>query len=525
MRLTFPKLAVLLHLAFVFAYLACGRGGSRPSLYLPLLWLLPGLIEMVVLFPPKRREETDEAARARAMRAIWHDPVLLVGLALLAFLTVQFLNGPRPLLYDATAGAWRHAPAPLPFLPSCLNRAEAGQALYWFGTAWVTVLAVRHGLSRRSRLALAKVWTGIAALLALLGLAQIAGGASRIAWSFPAPSPFFATFGYLNHAGAFFTLTFLVSAGLFVQYLGENAGKRRPAAWWYAACMILNLMGATFSLSRAAILFSWLALLVGLVVALRYLQARQGGGDQLRSIMAVFIALAVSAFLFFVAYPGNRVDRSLRSLRSLDRIRAALVADRVVLARASLAIWRQHPLAGVGLWGFRREAGLHLTPEQWPRVRSPQPAVVHNDLLQFLCELGAIGLLMLLAAPVLLIRPLLARWRAETRAARAGKDNPETRAALMQRIPPAAWGTMLGLASTLVFGLIDMPFRNPLILMTWCGLLAILPALLPKAGDTLSTPVRPPPQRRSADADDDDDDGEAKRVGPRHGRRKDRKQR
>ena len=216
MRLTLAKIAVLLHVALLVIYLSWARGGSSPALYLPLLLLVPGLTEMVLMFPPRRRQETAEQARARVRRQLMRDPILYLGFGLLLFVGVQVLNGPCRLVFNDLTEAWTFAPPPFPGLPFCVNRGEAGQAFFWFATALAAVLAVRHGLSRRAKVLLLDVLSLSRALLSLLGLLQYATAAEGMFWVIPLPARFFATFSYPNQAAAFFSLMFLVSGGLLI---------------------------------------------------------------------------------------------------------------------------------------------------------------------------------------------------------------------------------------------------------------------------------------------------------------------
>ncbi len=477
MRVQLPKIAVLLHLVLLVVYLSWARAGAfRLDVYLPLVWLVPGLLEMVLLFPPMRRNETPEEARVRARRQIGRDPLFYIGLALLLFIALQSLNGPRLPRFDSVLGEWRLTPAPWPGLPFCLHRGEALQGLFWFGTAWAGALAVRHGLSRRAKTLLLELLVMAAALLAAFGLLQYGAGARALYWVLPMQGRFFATFSYPNHAGAFFTMMFFVAGGLLIAARAEeDAAQWR--LWSLALALLLNLLGATFTLAYGALLLVWGGLLLGTIYACAFLLPLLQGSTRLRFLAALTLTAGALAFLHFVAYPENAVHRRTGALLSGSWRAGGWQEERAVLRSAAVQVWRHNPCFGVGIWGFRHQAGLYLTDDDWSIMRTQAPQTCHNDYLQFLCELGLLGAGLLLAAIIVLLLPVAARLR-EDWSVRA--EAGVARIPWLQRMPPAAVGAICGATSVALLAGRDLPFRNPLILLVWCLLLAALPGLLPK---------------------------------------------
>lgn len=479
MRFQLPKIAVLLHLVSLVVYLSWARAGAaRLDVYLPLIWLTPGLLEMVLLFPPVRRRESAAEARARARRALARDPLFYLGLGLLLFIAVQCLNGPRVPIFDSVLGQWRLGPAPWPGMPFCLRRGEAVQGLFWFGTAWAGALAVRHGLSRRAKTRLLALLAGAAALLAAFGLLQYGAGARALYWVLPMTGPFFATFAYPNHAGAFFTMMFFVSGGLLIAARAEGAPRWR--LWAMALSLLLNLLGATFSLAYGPLLLVWVGVLLGTVYAVAYLLPLLEGSERLRFLAALVLTAGVLAFLHFVAYPENAVHRRTGALVSGAWREGGWQAERTALRRAAVQTWRHNPVYGVGTWGFRHQAGHYLSNDDWAIMRTDDPLTCYNDYLQFLCELGLVGGGLMLAALAALLLPVAARLRSAwpSRAAAGVARVPWVR-----RLPPVVPGVLCGAGSVALLACGDLPFRNPLILLVWCLLLAALPGLLPRPAD------------------------------------------
>lgn len=501
MAFALSKVAVLLHLVLLVVYVVCVPADVfGAGVYLPLLLLAPSLLEMTLLFPPARRRETADEARARTGRALRRDPLLFIGAAGLLLLAVQVLNGPREIVFDAAAGQWRLATTRFPWLPFCMNRQEAAQGLWWFGTVWMALLAVRHGLSRKARARLLEALTVVAAALALLGLLQHAASATRLYWLWPVQGPFFATFGRPDHAGAFFAMMFLAGGGLLIDGRRQNVSRAR--LWRRALAMLLNLLGATFALADGPLLLAWAGAFAGLVYGLAVLLPALDGPERLRTLAAVVITAGALAFLHFVAYPDNAVHARVAGLLDGSRAADGRLEERAVLRRVAVRIWKSHPLFGAGIGGFRHQAGLHLDNDEWLLVSTDDPASCHNDYLQYLCELGLAGAGLLLAALGVLISPVALRLKPAFAPGREAAGI--SRRPFVQRLPPAAAGVLCALAGVALLAWFDLPFHSFPVLLVWSMLLALLPALLPaprpaaahSAGETTATSAGHEKQRR-----------------------------
>ncbi len=461
---------VALHLALLAIYTSWARGGSAPAFFWALPWLALGIVEMMFLTPPARAGESPADAARRLRWRLARDPVLYLGAALVLFLLIQWLNGPRALEYDSLAGVWKYAPPPLEGWPFCVVRAEALQVLRWGVTVYAVLLAVRHGMNRAGKLLLLRIIVANGALLSILGLAQFATGTGRLFWLWPIDTFFFATFGYPNHAGAYFTLLTAISGGLLLHAWTDPEERRH--VWWLGVTLVFNVLGAVFSLSRAGILLTAAILLAGAVYSLFHLWPRIGAGDKLRLVSTTAILAALAALLYF-ATPDNPVRRELRTVNLL-KLHEQFSGDRKLLARAALRIWQDHPWTGVGGWGFRRFVALYLDQEHWDFLATPGRANVHNDPLQFLCEHGIIGAGLMLA---LVLIPVAQLWLRLARLSpgEAGDRPPSW----FLRVPPVVWAIMAGTTATVVHSLIDLPFRSIAVTAVWFIALAAAPAFVP----------------------------------------------
>ncbi|MGI6495568.1 MAG: O-antigen ligase family protein [Kiritimatiellia bacterium] len=520
-----PRIAVMLHVAFIAIYLAWLRGGTVPDHYGPIPWLSLFLIEMILLFPVLKKGETDAMGRTRVVRSLLTDPILYLGLGFLLFVGIQCWNGPCTLFRDVEAGRWRYTDPPYPGWPFSVNREEAGHMLYWFAPVYAVILAMRHGLSRKAKMNLLRVLIASSALLSLFGIVQFASGTDKMYWVTPIGTQFFASFGYPNHAGSYFTLAFAISVGVLLQDLSASENKP-PAAWIAvcAACVVLNLLGATLSLCRAAILLSWAIALFALVFGSLYLAPLLTRAMKLRMGVSLFIGIGIALFLFFVAYPRNPVQKELGTLFTKIQGKAATAEtvqggqnaaaqeadaatwhfdnpfgkDRRRLAKAAVDIWQDYPWTGVGGWGFRHHVGLYVPKSDWKSLRTFGRANVHNDALQYLCEHGIIGSGLLLGTVIVLLVPF---WNRLIRALLKKPDDEEAYRSAIFRVSPVAWFLLIGTLAVVVHSLIDLPFRCPAILVLWficlCTMTSVLPKPKPRAAEAEGSRGEPRRRHRS----------------------------
>ncbi|HOW97030.1 MAG TPA: O-antigen ligase family protein [Kiritimatiellia bacterium] len=404
------------------------------------------------------------AALVARPRSWWsRDPFFWFGLVFLAYLACQRWNAGRELRFDDAIRRWAYTDPPHPRWPWAFSRPEAAQMLHWFFPAWAAGLCVRcPALSRRG---LRPVLHGLAynaAALALFGTVRELAGAQSLFGYRPAYADFFATFTYTNHAAAYFLLMAALAAGLlFRQVFRRDRPGRRIEKAALAASLLLCLVGANLSLSRAGIILSWaLALFIaGYGLARGWRLWRPAA----RLRMAVLTAAAAVVFVLTVAGAGGEAIRREFTLRrrpahqavpGLEQVNLDL-SDRPRLWGAAWAIFRDHPWYGTGGWGFRYLAAFYLPRDHWSSLKSnPGRANAHCDPLQFLVEFGIAGAGGLALAWGALAAGLFRRDLA--------------RGALFTL-------SCAGLTLVAAFSLIDLPFRCPSVLWTWTVVLAALP--------------------------------------------------
>ena len=474
---------VLLHVLLLVLFLTWVHGGTRADHLQSVPWLLLLLLNVLVALPPTRKGESLPEARQRVWRGLRKDPLLYIGLCLNGLLLLQWINGGHAPEVHAGAGSDNAARLWLPF---SVSSAESIQQLYWFPSVTLAVLAVRHGVPRagQRRLLLDLIWGGAA--LAAFGWIQWISGTQSLFWITPLSDHFFASFGYENHAGAFFTLLFAVSGGIWFQACMDKDEKVR--AHWYLVPMLLNASGAFGSISRAAMLLTMTILVVGGGFALWASWKRVQLGTRVKAITYAGLVIAVSIGLYF-AFPDGLVRKKLDRIH-ISTFYEDTIGGRMYQYQSAWAMTKDHPLFGVGGWGYRHFVHQFVTPEILEKMaKGAGQANVHNDTLQFLAEHGLVGFGLMLSVAIVLLVPILrGAWRMLITPPLVDWDNPYYPP--LQRVPAVIYAVLAGTLATVIHSMIDLPFRSPAILVTWGLCLACAPAFMPRAVVASGTKVK-----------------------------------
>ena len=485
------------HVALLVVYASWARGGSAPAYFWAIPWLALGIVELMFLLPPSGNATSPHNAVRRVWRGLLRDPIFYAGGVLILFLLLQWLNGPREMIRNAATATWEYTPPPWPGLPCCVNRADAAQVLLWAIGAYAVLLALRHGMRFAAKRWLLQVIVYNGAVLSLVGLLHLMTGTSNLFWIRPIEVYFFSTFGYPNHASAFFTLVTAINLGLLFEALD---GQRQESAGssWLMIALALNLLGVCFALGRAGMVLTLGILVVAALYGVIYLWNRTSLATRLR-LWVLIGGMVLAAGFFSVTVPDNVVIRELRTINWLH-LHRQLQGDRAELARSAIDIWQDYPWAGVGGWGFRRYVGIYMGPEKYEYLRSAGRANVHNDAVQYLCEHGVIGLVLILGLIFVLIGQLWFRLAVMPRKHDDGAIQPRS---WFMSVSPVVWFCIIGTSATVIHSLIDLPFRNMAIIATWFIALASAPSFVPRRSPASS------PSSSSANSSRDDRNGQS----------------
>ena len=432
------KLLVGVMVALI-AYASWARGGTSSGYQPPMAFL--AVAAWLVFFAV-----SPVAAR---LRSLLKDPVFYAAVLFLILLGIQWFNSGRTLLYDYNVHKWIYTPPRIDWLPSAIDSREALEMLLWFFPAFTIVLCIRHGLeSRRSVRFFFIALLASACLLALFGIAQFLSGTSSIYWRYPLPCRFFASFGYQNHGAAFFFLSFCLAIGLAFHALFRGVGGLLRTSLLVLA-LLVTLAATHLSLSRGMVILSWTAIAVaGTYLGVFYL--REVSPAVRINLVAGTIAITMTACYFIISTAGSKLDDEMRVFKE-----RGLLGDfdiRWWQIQGATAIWKDHPWFGVGGWGYRHLSPIYVDRQHWAFTKEIGRGNVHNDIIQFLAEFGAIGLgLLILAVSVMLRESLRSRWR---------------------HSPGLMLFILVGIGSVFLYSMVDIPFRCPAIMFSWFAMLA-----------------------------------------------------
>ena len=467
-------------------------GGSRASCLLPVMpWLWALALETLLFFPQRLAHESVSDARARVWKALSRDPVTYVAIAFLLVLLMPVFNrGLCPVCdYPMILSGMDPAP-PIPYSPFCVNIREHLGVMVWFVPSLTAVLAVRHSLLRSGRRLFLHllVWNGAA--LASLGFLQQATGSTGPFWQeIPNPVHYFSSFGYPNMAGAFFVALFAVSAGLWQDNVrrhfrtererksaeAETAPGDRLCPKWVKTHYMVLPMGLTFfaslaTLSRAAIMLAFAALGFWFLDLCLSMFTRHKNIKRVKLHLWMIVGVIAAVVLISVFAP-KEFSAEVSTL-SPESVADRMTGKAQYHTRVATEIFKDYPLFGVGGWGYKHFCLEYMTDADRRQIQKIGGINVHNDYLQFLCEHGIVGGLLLLAIVVMLFMPLFGHWERMLKIAHftKGRDLPKPTALFC--VPAVVVGVLLAAAANLVHAFGDCVFRSPAVLSQFLLLLA-----------------------------------------------------
>jgi O-antigen ligase len=412
-------------------------------------------VGLVVALSPRKVIDPADRPWVRLVRF----PVFWAGVLALTYVAIQGLN--PAWRYVADTKSWWLVPLPHnPLLPSGVDapyaRSNPWRAMVIFGSAWILACSVWSGFLRRQsyRLMFSAIALG-AALLALVGLIQQMTGSDRIFWGYKAPekAQFMASFIYRNHAGAYFNLVLALATGLAGWHLRRAQrrleGPGGAVAFGFTAALIGTAVIFTFSRMSIVLLVAF-TLMVALGPAFRTLW-KSGGRRQRNSWVIVALPAICVLGIGFVSFEANSVWERFAALVANP---SATLRSRTLAREAAGIMLRDKWVLGWGAGCFRYEFPLYA--QHYPEIYLSASGGrqywehAHDDLLEFPVELGAVGMIPIVAALGFAGWCLLGTrfWR-----------NPVSLC--------AAAGCLL----TIAHAWVDFVFQNPAVMATWAVIL------------------------------------------------------
>ncbi len=533
---------VVLAVFFVLAAFAWLFGGTRAEYTVSVMpWLTAILVEAMLCFPQQRDGETSYEARARVWSAMRKDPLVWTVLVLIGILSIPFLNvGLCPVCdYPAIAAGVDPSPT-IPFFPFCVDRTQHLDVVMWFVPSLVALVATKHAMLRRGKRALLElvVWNGLA--LGIVGAIQQVAHAKGPLWveEYVQGTYFFATFGYPNMAGDYFTTLFCLSVGLWRWQLDDvrrkeseveisvsrspakapdangacekpaeadgagggsgasgagaskrhhrhhgSHGARNTAPFWerhyYLIPAFIFFFCALDTLSRAAVMLVTGLAVVFFLHTFVCLFAKMKKSQRVK--VTVFSAIALTLIsLCAVTFMPDDLHREVDTLDTTG------VLDRVTgkgqyHVRVATEIWKSHPIFGVGGWGYKHFCLQYMTDKELRQLQMVGGVNVHNDYLQFLAEHGVVGLGLIVAIVMMTVWPIGKVWRALVAAYRftPPKDQPPQPMQIFV-LPAPVFCILMAAVATFIHGFGDCPLRSPAVLSLFFVSLATIDGYMPR---------------------------------------------
>ena len=481
-------------------------GGARGDLLLPVVpWLFVLMMEIVLFYPQRHRDETIYEARARVWREMRRSPLVWVSCGLFLLLLIPFINNGLCTGCDAALIAQGRNPKPLvPFLPFCVNRLDHLNVVLWFAVALPSVVAVSHALTRRGKRRVVELimWNGAA--MAVFGFVQNAMGAPGPFWidrlsRWGTRVFFFSTFGYPNMAGAYFTAMFGLAMALWrdkCELFQREESKLDPSErsasdakkygrFWRRHYFLLPaavlFFAALNTLSRAAIVLVTSAAVIYFAHTLMLVLSRMRRAR--RVYVGVWSMVIFGVIIFFAV-----ITMPEKMKKEVDTLGTVTMLDRVTgkgqyHVQVAASIWKDHPLFGVGGWGY-----THFCADKMKELEIPLRELqrdggtnVHNDHLQFLMEHGLAGYGLMLAILVILLYPIVKQWRGMVQELRfkKGKDLPPKPIRIFA-LPSPVFFILVAMSAVMIHAFCDCPLRSCAVLDVLFVSLAALPGFMPK---------------------------------------------
>lgn len=439
-------------LLLLFIYSAWALGGVYPPWQWPLI-----TISAIVAAAPFFLPQGEPAVIWKSVRS---DPLFILGGLFLIILVVQSINSGYAVMWDQVDKVGM-PDLPPHWVPWSVEPEPAAHMFRWFFPAWMAALTARHLLDRKAMQTILFVMVWNASILALVGLIFQALGAEKMLgmWDMPHTN-FFATFGYINHGGAFFYLHAALAAGLAHRAMIKQLPPAQITVWML--CFLLCLSGSLATGSRAAGLACLVLVFAAVGSILHGLWKRSVGKSQLINVIGVGCVVLMTGLVLYFGSGEGALAQEIEETFFGTRMEAA-VEGRTVQLPGAWQVATDYPVFGCGGWGYRWMALLYIPVNEWDLWRGLGKANVHCDPLQFLCEFGFVGSFLMAGAVGWLIVAYIRRWKKEGKASVLSK-----------------W-IALGLLLVFAHSWVDLPYRCPAILIAWCFMLAALPKLSPRS--------------------------------------------
>lgn len=288
------------------------------------------------------------------------------------------------------------------WLPSVISAERSGPMIFQFCGSLAAGLSLLLLPRHQCRLLL-KLCVGSAVILALLGAALDLIGAENPLLFFKSVNPsFFASFSYHNHWVAYATVCFGFALFLATRAMRHRTGERSDnnQIGFYAAAVLFLFLSLLIVESRAGVMVAVFFLIAaGVRLLIRRSSFSVARGPFFAAVVTLLLA-TVAVLTWQISQKqldrvGDRYEDTWYSFWDPDEEVADFRFDSG--PKIAMDLIQEKPLLG---WGFGSYYySMHIVaPDYLEDGVSAQYA--HNDWLQFIGELGLVGILLLIAPPL-----------------------------------------------------------------------------------------------------------------------------
>ncbi len=387
-------------------------------------------------------------------------PLFWLGLLYLGFILTQALNPAWTYVSDGKSW-WLNPVDHIDWLPTGMitpyKDMNPWRTLVIHSTPWLMACALWVGITRRVAIqTLLTVVVANGALFAIIGILGRVTGTPTMLWGLidRHVGYSFATIIYKNHAGAYLNLILMLCTGMLYWHFSraERRMERTSPAPVFAFFGVLLGLGVLLTNSRAGII---LLLLFTLIAFIGFIVRCTVYRSEGRSPWVITLLCAV--FFMFTglgAYFLNANEAFGRLGRLIDERKTdSSVVTRTLAREATIDMARDKIVTGWGAGSYRHYFPVYQRnyPEIYVVPWNPNARMrweyAHNDFVQFLAEMGLIGVAMLVAMLACGARHLIREkvW-----------------------LKPHLMFMLLALSITVAHAWVDFQFHNPAILVLWC---------------------------------------------------------
>jgi len=391
-------------------------------------------------------------------RQLVKSPLFYIGLLFLLFLTIQYVNSPRLLIFNPMTSRWDYAPAKWDQLPFSFNKPEGFEMLVWF-TPVVCFMAgwLFNNKLHKHMHAIILVALLNAAAMTVYGiyLLILVGSQDQLNIT----PTFFGTFGYQNHASAFFVMVMGLSLFLLIRTLNKK-NENTLYQILISLSFLLSVAATFLAVSRSGIILLTvnIAFLLFFLVKKKRRRLQKLHWLKQAKIAGLFLILSLS-FLLIIFGSNPKGLKKEFSILTPAKITSELTSSgRYFHLRTGWAAFQDHKWFGTGAWGYRHIIEDYIQGEEYRLVLQPGSANIHNDPLQFLTEFGIVGFTLL---AILFICPCIKIYKRVIQPS-----------LLSAEVILAA----LILTEVILLSLIDIPFRHISNLQLFVILLTVIQA-------------------------------------------------